>query len=86
MTEFAIFHTFLIVVFLFDNSLDFFVCLFLGFGYVSQQPWLVRGTIRDNILFGKPYDEAKFRSVVDACALTGTYPPTSVQACFTRLI
>ncbi|XP_059046342.1 uncharacterized protein LOC131841950 [Achroia grisella] len=41
-----------------------------GFGYVSQQPWLVRGTIRDNILFGKPYDEAKFRSVVDACALT----------------
>ncbi|XP_045447338.1 ATP-binding cassette sub-family C member 10 [Melitaea cinxia] len=41
-----------------------------SFGYVSQQPWLVRGTIRDNILFGKPYDEAKFRSVVDACALT----------------
>ncbi|XP_045534773.1 ATP-binding cassette sub-family C member 10 [Papilio machaon] len=41
-----------------------------SFGYVSQQSWLVRGTIRDNILFGKPYDEAKFRSVVDACALT----------------
>ncbi|KAI5642716.1 ABC transporter transmembrane region domain-containing protein [Phthorimaea operculella] len=41
-----------------------------GFGYVSQKPWLVRGTIRDNILFGKPYDETKFRNVVDACALT----------------
>ncbi|XP_034827291.1 ATP-binding cassette sub-family C member 10 [Maniola hyperantus] len=41
-----------------------------SFGYVSQQPWLVRGTIRDNILFGKPYDESKFRSVIDACALT----------------
>ncbi|XP_013179394.1 PREDICTED: multidrug resistance-associated protein 7 [Papilio xuthus] len=41
-----------------------------SFGYVSQQSWLVRGTIRDNILFGKPYDETKFRSVVDACALT----------------
>ncbi|XP_026752373.2 uncharacterized protein LOC113512651 [Galleria mellonella] len=41
-----------------------------GFGYVPQKPWLVRGTIRDNILFGKPYDEAKFRAVVDACALT----------------
>ncbi|CAH2076394.1 unnamed protein product, partial [Iphiclides podalirius] len=41
-----------------------------SFGYVSQQSWLVRGTIRDNILFGKPYDEVKFRSVVDACALT----------------
>ncbi|KAJ8730790.1 hypothetical protein PYW08_002203 [Mythimna loreyi] len=41
-----------------------------SFGYVSQKPWLVRGTIRDNILFGKPYEEAKFRTVVDACALT----------------
>nr|XP_049696505.1 uncharacterized protein LOC110371605 [Helicoverpa armigera] len=41
-----------------------------SFGYVSQKPWLIRGTIRDNILFGKPYEEAKFRSVVDACALT----------------
>ncbi|XP_023950865.1 ATP-binding cassette sub-family C member 10 [Bicyclus anynana] len=41
-----------------------------SFGYAPQQPWLVRGTIRDNILFGKPYDEVKFRSVIDACALT----------------
>ncbi|XP_053612286.1 ATP-binding cassette sub-family C member 10 [Plodia interpunctella] len=41
-----------------------------SFGYVPQTPWLTRGTIRDNILFGKPYDEAKFRAVVDACALT----------------
>ncbi|KAG6455079.1 hypothetical protein O3G_MSEX009011 [Manduca sexta] len=41
-----------------------------SFGYVSQKPWLVRGTIRDNILFGKPYEEAKFKAVIDACALT----------------
>ncbi|XP_026315550.1 multidrug resistance-associated protein 7 [Hyposmocoma kahamanoa] len=41
-----------------------------GFGYVSQKPWLVRGTIRDNILFGKPYEEVKFHNVVEACALT----------------
>ncbi|KAI8422275.1 hypothetical protein MSG28_006161 [Choristoneura fumiferana] len=41
-----------------------------SFGYVSQKPWLIRGTIRDNILFGKPYDETKFKAVVDACALT----------------
>ncbi|XP_061703905.1 ATP-binding cassette sub-family C member 10 [Cydia pomonella] len=41
-----------------------------SFGYVSQKPWLIRGTIRDNILFGKPYDETKFQTVVEACALT----------------
>nr|ASS36022.1 ABCC10 [Samia ricini] len=41
-----------------------------SFGYVPQKPWLIRGTIRDNILFGKAYDESKFRAVVDACALT----------------
>lgn len=32
-----------------------------GFGYVKQNPWLQRGTIRDNILFGKPYDHNKYR-------------------------
>ncbi|KAL4715350.1 hypothetical protein ACJJTC_015121 [Scirpophaga incertulas] len=41
-----------------------------SFGYVPQKPWLVRGTIRDNIIFGKHYDEVKFRSIIDACALT----------------
>lgn len=41
-----------------------------GFGYVSQQPWLQRGSIRDNILFGKPYDENKYRTILDACGLT----------------
>ena len=24
--------------------------------YVSQQPWIFKGTIRENILFGKPFD------------------------------
>ncbi|XP_063242885.1 ATP-binding cassette sub-family C member 10 [Bacillus rossius redtenbacheri] len=40
-----------------------------GVGLVSQQAWLQRGTIRDNILFGKPYDRAKYKSVIDACCL-----------------
>lgn len=32
-----------------------------GFGYVKQNPWLQRGTIRENILFGKPYDHNKYK-------------------------
>lgn len=40
-----------------------------GFGYVSQQPWLQRGTIRDNILFGKTFDENKYFNVLYACCL-----------------
>ncbi|XP_028263925.1 canalicular multispecific organic anion transporter 2 isoform X3 [Parambassis ranga] len=38
--------------------------------YVPQQAWIQNATLRDNILFGKPYNEQKYRSVMDACALT----------------
>ncbi|XP_012285682.1 multidrug resistance-associated protein 7 [Orussus abietinus] len=41
-----------------------------GVGYVKQNAWLQRGTIRDNILFGKAYDYNKYKSVLKACALT----------------
>lgn len=41
----------------------------LGFGFVSQQSWLQRGTLRDNILFGKAYDDERYRSVLFACGL-----------------
>lgn len=41
----------------------------LGFGYVAQQAWLQRGTLRDNILFGRNYDESKYTSVLHACGL-----------------
>ena len=37
--------------------------------YVPQIPWTALGTVRDNILFGKPYDEALYRTVLHACAL-----------------
>uniref|UniRef100_A0A8D2ZP87 ATP-binding cassette, sub-family C (CFTR/MRP), member 3 n=1 Tax=Scophthalmus maximus TaxID=52904 RepID=A0A8D2ZP87_SCOMX len=38
--------------------------------YVPQQAWIQNITLRDNILFGKPYNEQKYRSVLEACALT----------------
>ncbi|KAG4079388.1 hypothetical protein HA402_008080 [Bradysia odoriphaga] len=40
-----------------------------GFGYVGQIPWLQRGTIRENIIWGSVYDENRYSKVLFACAL-----------------
>lgn len=37
--------------------------------YVSQACWIQSGTIRENILFGKAMDKAKYEKVVRVCAL-----------------
>ena len=37
--------------------------------YVPQIAWVFSGTIRDNILFGQPYDELKYKRITEACAL-----------------
>ncbi|XP_071824185.1 ATP-binding cassette sub-family C member 4-like isoform X2 [Apostichopus japonicus] len=38
-------------------------------GYASQQPWVFSGTIRENILFGREYEEKRFRKVLEQCDL-----------------
>ncbi|KAL4806202.1 integral peroxisomal membrane peroxin-domain-containing protein [Aspergillus unguis] len=38
-------------------------------GYCAQMPWLQSMSIRDNILFSSPYDEQRYKRVLDACAL-----------------
>uniref|UniRef100_A0AAQ4PSX5 ATP-binding cassette, sub-family C (CFTR/MRP), member 3 n=1 Tax=Gasterosteus aculeatus aculeatus TaxID=481459 RepID=A0AAQ4PSX5_GASAC len=38
--------------------------------YVPQQAWIQNASLRDNILFGKPYNEQKYCCVLEACALT----------------
>ncbi|KIW07421.1 uncharacterized protein PV09_02262 [Verruconis gallopava] len=37
--------------------------------YVSQQPWLENATFKDNILFGLPFDEQRYKQVISVCAL-----------------
>lgn len=37
--------------------------------YVAQQAWIQNATLRDNILFGQPFDDERYSMVLDACAL-----------------
>ncbi|CAH1098763.1 unnamed protein product [Psylliodes chrysocephalus] len=37
--------------------------------YASQEPWLFVSNVRDNILFGKPYNRYKYRQIVRVCSL-----------------
>ncbi|XP_075908924.1 multidrug resistance-associated protein 1 isoform X2 [Petromyzon marinus] len=37
--------------------------------YVPQQAWIQSGTVRSNVLFGRDMDEARYRHVLDTCAL-----------------
>jgi len=37
--------------------------------YVEQEPTLFAGTLRENVLFGKPFDQEHYDKVVKACSL-----------------
>ena len=38
-------------------------------GFVSQEAWVFSATMRDNILFGLPYNAERYNAVIEACAL-----------------
>lgn len=40
-----------------------------SFAYVAQQAWILNATLRDNILFGKDYEEERYNSVLSVCCL-----------------
>ncbi|GFG18528.1 ATP-binding cassette transporter abc4 [Aspergillus udagawae] len=37
--------------------------------YAPQEPWLFRGSIKDNIVFGTAYDQKRYERVIRDCAL-----------------
>ena len=37
--------------------------------YVPQEPWIFTASVRQNVLFGKPYIKEKFKSVMKICSL-----------------
>jgi ABC-type multidrug transport system fused ATPase/permease subunit len=38
--------------------------------YVAQIPWIENATVKDNILFGLPYDGHRYKKTIEVCALT----------------
>ncbi|QRW04429.1 ABC transporter [Ceratobasidium sp. AG-Ba] len=41
----------------------------IAISYCAQQPWLQHKSIKDNILFGLPYEKERYNLVLDCCAL-----------------
>lgn len=37
---------------------------------VTQQAWIFNETLRENIIFGLPYDETRYRRTIEVCSLT----------------
>ena len=38
--------------------------------YAAQNAWILNATVRDNIIFGKEFNQTKYEAVIEACQLT----------------
>ncbi|KAF8928328.1 hypothetical protein BGZ58_009738 [Dissophora ornata] len=45
------------------------VTVYGDLAYVPQQAWIINATVRDNILFGKPFDQEKYDRIIFASGL-----------------
>lgn len=45
------------------------ICVNGTIAYAPQQAWIQNATIRDNILFGRSYDQDFYEKVISACSL-----------------
>jgi len=41
-----------------------------SYGFCDQKPWIVNANVRDNVLFGKEFDELKFNAAIYAACMT----------------
>lgn len=46
--------------------------------FCSQEPWLFQGSVRNNILFGLPFDDIRYRRVVNVCALNKDFEQVQI--------
>lgn len=37
--------------------------------FVPQEPWVQNASVRDNILFGRPFDQRRYQQCLATCAL-----------------
>ncbi|XP_063977602.1 ATP-binding cassette sub-family C member 4-like [Diachasmimorpha longicaudata] len=44
-----------------------------GISYASQEAWVFGSTVRQNIIFGQPYDRQRYQRVIKACALVSDF-------------
>ncbi len=49
--------------------------------YTCQNAWIFNDTVKNNVLFGAPYDATAFADAVAACALTTDLKLVRLCAC-----
>lgn len=72
------------------------MCRVVQVAYVPQSAFIYNATVRENILFGQPYDEARYQTALNAASLApdlailpgaplfGTMTPHIARMCMTR--